>query len=180
MKSLVRLVTITLFLCTVGFASNSRAPHSSSQYSSRPHSSRTRYSKEGKTVHVRGYTRKDGTYVPPYHRRAPGTATPSLATAGGRGNGESYRRDYPAVGVATHPSVALNKHGKIKRSKAVKAAFERQNPCPSTGRTRGSCPGYVVDHVRALECGGADDPSNMQWQTIAEGKTKDKIERACR
>jgi micrococcal nuclease len=29
----------------------------------------------GGTVHVRGYTRKDGTYVQPYDRRAPGTAS---------------------------------------------------------------------------------------------------------
>jgi hypothetical protein len=26
----------------------------------------------------------------------------------------------------------------------------------------------------------ADEPSNMQWQTIAEGKAKDKTERFCR
>lgn len=37
--------------------------------------------------------------------------------------------------------------------------------------------GYVVDHIKPLACGGCDVPSNMQWQTIAEGKAKDKIER---
>ncbi len=41
-------------------------------------------------------------------------------------------------------------------------------------------PGYVVDHIIPLECGGADDPSNMQWQTVAEGKAKDKTEGNCR
>ena len=76
--------------------------------------------------------------------------------------------------------VTRNKHGRIKRSSAAKHAFERQHPCPSTGKTSGRCPGYVVDHVKALECGGADSPSNMQWQTIAEGKAKDKTERLCR
>jgi hypothetical protein len=35
----------------------------------------------------------------------------------------------------------------------------------------------VVDHVVPLACGGRGEPSNMQWQTIAEGKAKDKIER---
>jgi hypothetical protein len=35
----------------------------------------------------------------------------------------------------------------------------------------------VVDHFRPLSCGGADAPSNLQWQTIAEGKAKDKWER---
>ena len=39
------------------------------------------------------------------------------------------------------------------------------------------CPGYVIDHIKPLTCNGADDPSNMQWQTKAEGKAKDKWER---
>jgi hypothetical protein len=30
--------------------------------------------------------------------------------------------------------------------------------------------------VKALKHGGADDPSNMQWQTTAEAKAKDKWE----
>jgi hypothetical protein len=35
----------------------------------------------------------------------------------------------------------------------------------------------VVDHVKALACGGADHPSNMQWQTVEAAKRKDKWER---
>jgi hypothetical protein len=73
-----------------------------------------------------------------------------------------------------------NRHGRIRRSSAAKHSFERQHPCPSTGRTSGRCPGYVVDHVEPLECGGADSPGNMQWQTVAAGKAKDKTERNCR
>jgi hypothetical protein len=34
----------------------------------------------------------------------------------------------------------------------------------------------VIDHVTALKRGGADDPSNMQWQTIDAAKAKDKVE----
>ncbi len=37
-------------------------------------------------------------------------------------------------------------------------------------------PGYVVDHIKALCCGGQDVITNMQWQTIAEAKKKDKTE----
>jgi 2',3'-cyclic-nucleotide 2'-phosphodiesterase (5'-nucleotidase family) len=37
-------------------------------------------------------------------------------------------------------------------------------------------PGYVVDHIVALKHGGADAPSNMQWQTVEEAKAKDKWE----
>lgn len=69
--------------------------------------------------------------------------------------------------------------GKVPRSRAARAAFQRQNPCPATGKKSGSCPGFVVDHVIAIRCGGPDKPSNMQWQTKADAKAKDKIEKNC-
>jgi hypothetical protein len=34
----------------------------------------------------------------------------------------------------------------------------------------------VIDHVQALKHGGADTPSNMQWQTVQAAKVKDKTE----
>jgi hypothetical protein len=34
----------------------------------------------------------------------------------------------------------------------------------------------VVDHVKPLKRGGADAPSNMQWQTKADAKAKDRVE----
>jgi len=67
--------------------------------------------------------------------------------------------------------------GRIARSPEARSAFKQLHPCPSTGLSYGSCPGYVIDHVNPLACGGPDAPSNMQWQTIADGKSKDKIER---
>jgi hypothetical protein len=48
-----------------------------------------------------------------------------------------------------------------------------------TGYSKGR-KGYVVDHIVPLECGGADAPSNMQWQTVQEAKIKDRTERNCR
>jgi len=36
--------------------------------------------------------------------------------------------------------------------------------------------GHIVDHRRALVCGGLDAVSNMQWETIAEAKAKDRWE----
>ena len=78
---------------------------------------------------------------------------------------------------STHASTATRDgHGRIKRSKAVRDAFMRDHPCPSTGKRSGACPGYVVDHVRPLKRGGADHPSNMQWQSKEDAKAKDRWE----
>lgn len=63
------------------------------------------------------------------------------------------------------------------RSEAAKNDFKHSHPCPANGNDHGPCPGYVIDHEKPLACGGADDPSNMQWQTTAESKAKDKWER---
>jgi hypothetical protein len=73
-----------------------------------------------------------------------------------------------APGHRTHSNRAAH-------SQAATRAFEVQTGYPN-GR-----PGYVVDHIRPLACGGVDAPSNMQWQTIAAARAKHKAERAgCR
>jgi hypothetical protein len=139
------------------------------QHGGHSHSGSSRSSTSTGKVHVRGYYRKDGTYVQPYERSYPGTASATHSSG--------YS---PSSGSSATAGVARDSNGRIKRSKAARSAFMRQQPCPSTGKTSGSCPGYVVDHVRPLECRGADDPSNMQWQTTAAAKTKDKTEGSCR
>lgn len=63
------------------------------------------------------------------------------------------------------------------RDPVERAAFVQQHPCPSTGKARGACPGWVVDHIVPLCAGGADAPRNMQWQTVNKAKTKDRQER---
>jgi 5-methylcytosine-specific restriction endonuclease McrA len=99
--------------------------------------------------YVKGYYRKDGTYVAPHYRKD---------------SGSSY------YGVDRNPD------GSINRSESAKYQFKKSNPCPSTGSASGSCPGYVVDHVVPLKRGGSDSPNNMQWQTVEEAKAKDKWE----
>jgi hypothetical protein len=75
----------------------------------------------------------------------------------------------------TSAGISRTGTGRIARSQGAKHIFEVQTGYPQ-GR-----PGYVVDHITPLACGGADRPSNMQWQTVADAKAKDKTERiACR
>ena len=87
-----------------------------------------------------------------------------------------------SAGISTHPTasadsdVARDKRGKLSRSATAKAEFKRQQPCPATGRSKGACPGYVIDHIQPLKRGGSDHPSNMQWQTKEAAKAKDKTE----
>ena len=74
------------------------------------------------------------------------------------------------------PGVQRDSHGKIARSEKAKDNFEKSYPCPSTGKSSGGCPGYVIDHIRPLKRGGADSPSNMQWQTTQQARIKDRTE----
>lgn len=73
-------------------------------------------------------------------------------------------------------NVKRDSHGKLSRSAKAKDDFKKLHPCPATGKRTGACPGYVIDHVVALKRGGADNASNMQWQTISAAKAKDKWE----
>lgn len=77
-----------------------------------------------------------------------------------------------------------NAAGEIIRSAAVRAAFQKLHPCPSTGKTEGACPGWQIDHVLPLAppvC-GCDSVVNMQWlplelKTCAGSVCKDRWER---
>lgn len=79
--------------------------------------------------------------------------------------------------LAVALSSAASAQTKTPRTKSARTAFQRSYACPSTGKSSGACPGYVVDHIQPLACGGDDLASNMQWQTIADAKKKDAIER---
>lgn len=74
-------------------------------------------------------------------------------------------------------SLTVPVEARIKRSQSAKVEFKREHPCPATGASKGPCKGYVIDHVKPIACGGADAPSNMQWQSVADAKAKDKWER---
>ena len=115
------------------------------------------------------------------------SAARSPRISGGLGRnygGSSARSSSPRVSPGTRSSsgstrcssCSRNSAGRIARSPQAKREFQRSNPCPSTGHTSGACPGYVVDHVMPLKRGGADAPSNMEWQTTEAAKAKDRTE----
>lgn len=67
------------------------------------------------------------------------------------------------------------------RSAAARSSFHASNPCPATSNTRGPCPGWEVDHITPLKCGGPDAPENMQWLTVEQHRAKTKAEaKLCR
>jgi hypothetical protein len=74
-------------------------------------------------------------------------------------------------------ALSIGADAKIHRSKAALRAFVNLQSCPATGLHRMPCRGYIIDHIQALACGGADAPENMQWQTREDAKAKDKWER---
>jgi len=80
----------------------------------------------------------------------------------------------PVSRAHARSSATRDSHGRIARSEKARQDFKRQ-----TGYSSGR-PGYIIDHVVPLECGGADAPSNMQWQSRSEAKIKDRTERECR
>ena len=76
------------------------------------------------------------------------------------------------LALACLPSVAAES----RRPSNAEILFRLANPCPVTGETHGPCTGYVIDRVIPTICGGAEAADNMQWQTLAEAREKDRWE----
>jgi len=159
-----RVLFLLVAAVSLGDSSAALAGSRGSSHSSHHASSPSKGSKSsGKTVHVKGYTKKDGTHVGAYDRSAPRSKSSNPAT-----NAPMTTTEHACT------TCERDEAGRIKRSQAARADFMRQTGYPH-GRS-----GYVVDHIRPLECGGADAPWNMQWQTVEEAKAKDKTEHNCR
>ena len=62
------------------------------------------------------------------------------------------------------------------RDPAVTHAFTLTVPCPSTGDTGRSCPGYIRGHFTPLCAGGADAVGNLWWEDAARAAEKDRRE----
>lgn len=99
-------------------------------------------------------------------------------TVGGGQGGRVARRDsQDAQSGATRRASSEPNRSQQRSARAV-AEFKRLEPCPSTGRSRGSCPGYEIDHRQPLAAGGSDTPDNMQWLTVQQHRIKTQSERA--
>jgi cobalamin biosynthesis Mg chelatase CobN len=141
----------------------------------------TSASAEQKTVHVKGYTKKDGTHVAAHERKAPSHKGTSTAGSGSTSSGSTSSTSSGSTsstsssGTKTKQSSASTQprdsKGRFVRSEQAKHDFEKL-----TGYPKGR-PGYIVDHIIPLACGGPDTPTNMQWQTVADAKAKDAVER---
>src|SRR5262245_52862528 len=75
-----------------------------------------------KTVHVKGYTTKKGTYVPAHDRKAP-TKHKGTASAG------TTSTTHTATGTST--AAKRDAKGRIARSEAAKHAFMKQTGYPN-------------------------------------------------
>jgi hypothetical protein len=150
-----------------GHRSSSRSySHSSRSYSGRTHSY-SKHSSYSRSAHGGTHRRSTGAAIHSRTHKSPAVSAVRSSSHSSR-RGGTRSSAYRASGGS---------HGRVKRSAAAKDAFKHSHPCPSTGKSSGACPGYVIDHVKALACSGADNPSNMQWQTTAAAKAKDKVER---
>lgn len=63
-------------------------------------------------------------------------------------------------------NIQRDSNGRIIRDQKVLRDFARLYPCPSTGKHTVSCPGFAIDHVIPLSCGGSDSVINLQWLPI--------------
>ncbi len=98
-----------IVFCCCSYAVAQRGGHSSGSRSSKSTSKSSQSS--GKTVHVREYTRKDGTVVRAHDRRAPGTAIGSASsTTTTSSSPVRYRRNYMAGGFTPRPWRAATGH----------------------------------------------------------------------
>jgi len=103
------------------------------------------------------------------------TALALSPTSQAKGGGAHGSYSTESHGKATL-GVQRDANGKIARSSQAKNDFKKSHPCPSTGRSSGKCPGFVIDHISPLTRGGTDASYNMQWQTIEAAKEKDRWE----
>jgi outer membrane biosynthesis protein TonB len=104
-------------------------------------------------------------------KKAPAKKPPPKAT-----KSKTPAAKAPATQPAPKPAMAPEPEdgppASPARPSSAKENFRKAYPCPSTGRSSGSCPGYDVEHMNPPACGGADSPGNMQWVPASATRKK--------
>ena len=168
LASILVLATLVALLVPTTLAAQHRSY--SHSYRSGSHSHRSyapRANRPRRTYTPRVYSRRtysSPSYHAPRHRAYTHHAPRPPARAPRVRAHHTPRRVYAATGTRDH-------RGRLRRSSGAKGRFMRQ-----TGHPHGWA-GHVIDHRIPLACGGADAPSNMQWQTTGEARSKDRLER---
>jgi hypothetical protein len=102
--------------------------------------------------------------------KAKGGQGASTSMSGGAGRSRQLARAASAEDLAgapyTCPTCERDEQGRMKVLAQSTSDFMRDTGYPY-GRV-----GYVIRYAVPLQCGGADDPKNMQWLTIAEATAK--------
>jgi hypothetical protein len=97
----------------------------------------------------------------------------------GPGRGHQFLSERSADGEVTlADGTSVLDSTKVCRAPSCRSTTQRNRFMRRTKFPRGRA-GWIVDHMKPLECGGEDLPTNMQWQTVDEAKAKDRIERDC-
>jgi hypothetical protein len=108
-----------------------------------------------------------------FSRALAGQQAGGTASGGNDGKTDSSGSSKAAPSDSTR-APAKKKPGTYSQSAAAKAEFMRESGY------RNGRPGFVVGYRKPLACGGTDDPTNMQWQTVAEAKATSKTQSNCK
>lgn len=108
--------------------------------------------------------------LPPLADVRSSTSSSSHSSHSSSSHSSAYGSTQVGHGHSKAAGLPRDSHGKIQRSEHAKNDFKKSQPCPSTGKSSGSCPGYVIDHVMLLQCSSGSAPYKMQWQIEAAAK----------
>lgn len=159
--SLMAAVVGLLLMCSAALAGSPANGAGTKHHAKRPAHSvhRTPRVYDASNFPVHSTSRKANSFVPRPRAKVARPSSPRRASA--------TRAAVTATRGSQAPSV---------RSSRAREEFRQDHPCPSTGWTTGSCPGYVIDDVKALQHGGADASPNMQWQSTEAARSQDRVE----
>lgn len=85
---------------------------------------------------------------------------------------EAWTRQSASGSINWCVSCERDAQGHTRRPPSLRRAFQRANPCPSTGLETGACPGFQARHIQPLTDRGANSLENMEWQATGISKSR--------